>query len=77
LRGREFLHAGNLEEKVAELSLAWQPDLIVLDGRKAFVTNGPRTAPWWNPDCCWPRPTKWPSTTVRGDSGDCHFEIVT
>lgn len=62
LRGREFLHAGNLEEKVAELSLAWQPDLIVLDGRKAFVTNGPRTAPWWNPDCCWPRPTKWPST---------------
>jgi uncharacterized protein (DUF362 family) len=43
LRGRQFLHAGNLEEKVAELSLAWLPDLIVLDGRKAFVTNGPQS----------------------------------
>lgn len=43
LRGREFLHAGNLEEKTAEISLAWQPDLILMDGRKAFVTDGPQS----------------------------------
>jgi uncharacterized protein (DUF362 family) len=31
----------NLERKVAEISLVWQPDLIIMDGRKAFVTGGP------------------------------------
>ena len=43
LRGRDFLHAGNLEEKTAEITLAWQPDLILMDGRKAFVTDGPQS----------------------------------
>jgi uncharacterized protein (DUF362 family) len=38
---RGMLHAGNLEEKVAEISLIWQPDLIVMDARRAFVTQGP------------------------------------
>ncbi|MCL4534164.1 MAG: DUF362 domain-containing protein [Bacteroidetes bacterium] len=38
---RTMLHAGNLEEKVAEISLIFQPDLIVMDARKAFVTDGP------------------------------------
>jgi len=34
-------HMRNLEEKLAENNLAWQPDLIVMDGRKAFVSGGP------------------------------------
>lgn len=35
------LHMRNLERKVAEFSLALQPDLIIMDGRKAFVSGGP------------------------------------
>jgi len=38
---RRALHARNLEQKIAEISLAWQPDLIIVDGRKAFVSGGP------------------------------------
>jgi len=38
---RRALHARNLEEKVAEISLCWQPDLIIMDGRTAFVSGGP------------------------------------
>lgn len=38
---RRALHAGNLEEKAAEISLCWQPNLIIMDGRKAFVSGGP------------------------------------
>jgi len=38
---RRALHARNLEEKAAEISLCWQPNLIIMDGRKAFVTRGP------------------------------------
>lgn len=38
---RTMLHAGNLEEKVAEISLIWQPALIVMDARKSFITDGP------------------------------------
>ena len=38
---RRSLHMGNLEEKAAELSLCWQPELIIMDGRKAFVSGGP------------------------------------
>jgi uncharacterized protein (DUF362 family) len=38
---RLALHMGNLEEKAAEINLVWQPDLIVMDGRKAFVSGGP------------------------------------
>jgi len=34
-------HRSNLEQKVSEINLAWQPDLIVMDGRKAFVAGGP------------------------------------
>jgi uncharacterized protein (DUF362 family) len=40
---RRSLHASNLEQKAAEISLAWQPDLILMDGRKAFVAGGPET----------------------------------
>jgi len=38
---RRALHARNLEQKIAEISLCWQPDLIIMDGRKAFVSGGP------------------------------------
>jgi uncharacterized protein (DUF362 family) len=38
---RRSLHSGNLSQKVAEISLCWQPDLIIMDGRKAFVSGGP------------------------------------
>lgn len=34
-------HMSNLERKVAEINLVWQPDLIIMDGRKAFVSGGP------------------------------------
>ncbi len=38
---RRRLHASHLEEKAAEINLACQPDLVVMDGRKSFVTGGP------------------------------------
>ncbi len=38
---RRALHMRNLEQKAAEINLVWQPDLIVVDGRKAFVSGGP------------------------------------
>jgi len=38
---RRSLHFRNLEQKVAEINLVRQPDLIIMDGRKAFVTGGP------------------------------------
>jgi uncharacterized protein (DUF362 family) len=38
---RRELHREYLQEKVTELALAVQPDLTVIDGRKAFVCGGP------------------------------------
>ncbi len=38
---RKPFHAANLEEKTADLAVAVRPDLILLDGRVAFVTRGP------------------------------------
>lgn len=35
------LHDESLHEKIAELALAVQPDLTIIDGRRAFVTGGP------------------------------------
>ncbi len=40
---RRSFHLGHLQEKLAEVSLCWQPDLIIMDGRKAFVSGGPVT----------------------------------
>jgi uncharacterized protein (DUF362 family) len=34
-------HMSALEQKLAEINLVWQPDLIVMDGRQAFVAGGP------------------------------------
>lgn len=39
---RRAFHLNFREAKLAEISLCWQPDLIVTDGRKAFVTGGPQ-----------------------------------
>ncbi len=38
---RRRMHMGNLERKIAEFNLALQPDLIIMDGRKSFVSGGP------------------------------------
>ena len=38
---RRGFHARYLERKLAEISLCWQPNLIIMDGRKAFVSGGP------------------------------------
>jgi len=38
---RRALHARYLERKIAEINLCWQPNLIIMDGRKAFVSGGP------------------------------------
>lgn len=35
------LHFVNLERKIAEVNKAIHPDLIIMDGRKCFVTQGP------------------------------------
>ncbi len=40
---RRFFHRGHLQEKLAEVNLCWQPQLIIADGRQAFVTGGPNT----------------------------------
>jgi uncharacterized protein (DUF362 family) len=40
---RRAYHFDHREGRLAEISLCWQPDLIVMDGRKAFVTGGPNT----------------------------------
>lgn len=38
---RRGLHFAFLEDKIAELNLVVHPDLIIMDGRKCFVTGGP------------------------------------
>jgi uncharacterized protein (DUF362 family) len=40
-RQRTSLHMRHLEEKIAEINLAIHPDLIIMDGRKCFVSGGP------------------------------------
>ena len=47
---RRVFHAGNLGQKVAEISLCWQPDLIIMDGRKAFVSGGPNKGKLADPE---------------------------
>ncbi len=38
---RRALHVSNMQQKVAEINLCWQPNLIIMDGRKAFASGGP------------------------------------
>ena len=47
---RRALHARHLNQKIAEISLCWRPDLIVMDGREAFVSGGPDKGQLVRPD---------------------------
>lgn len=38
---RKQMHRSALEEMIGELNLYFQPDLIILDGRKCFISGGP------------------------------------
>ncbi len=40
-RERLLLHARHLEEKIADLNLVVHPNLIIMDGRKCFISGGP------------------------------------
>jgi uncharacterized protein (DUF362 family) len=35
------MHAGHLQEKIAEFNTVVNPDLVIMDGRKCFITDGP------------------------------------
>ncbi len=38
---RYSLHRDHLQEKVAEIGMAVQPDLVIMDARTVFITGGP------------------------------------
>ncbi len=38
---RNFLHLRHLQEKIGEMNKLINPDLIIMDGRKCFITKGP------------------------------------
>lgn len=40
---RRSFHISHLRQKLAEVNLCWQPDLVIMDGRKAFVSGGPES----------------------------------
>lgn len=40
---RVRLHVRSLEEKIADLNLVVHPNLIIMDGRKCFISGGPAT----------------------------------
>ncbi len=40
-KDRIFMHISDLHEKIAEINLAFKPDLIVVDGSRSFVAGGP------------------------------------
>jgi uncharacterized protein (DUF362 family) len=47
---RMLLHARNLEEKIVDLNLVVHPDLIIMDGRKCFISGGPACGELRNPN---------------------------
>ena len=47
---RMRLHMRNLDEKIADLNLVVHPNLIIMDGRKCFISGGPATGELRNPD---------------------------
>jgi uncharacterized protein (DUF362 family) len=47
---RRGFHRGHLQEKLADVTLCWQPDVIIMDGRQAFVTGGPHSGQSVEPD---------------------------
>jgi uncharacterized protein (DUF362 family) len=49
-RDRMQLHARHIEEKVADLNLVVNPSLIIMDGRKCFISGGPACGELRNPN---------------------------
>ena len=47
---RRGFHGGQLQAKLADVALCWQPDIVIMDGRKAFVTGGPHSGQLVEPD---------------------------
>jgi len=47
---RVRLHLKNLQEKIAELNEIINPDLIIMDARKCFITEGPSEGELRTPD---------------------------
>jgi uncharacterized protein (DUF362 family) len=47
---RMLLHARHLEEKIADLNLFVHPNLIIMDGRKCFISGGPACGELRNPN---------------------------
>jgi uncharacterized protein (DUF362 family) len=47
---RMLLHARNLEEKIADLNLVVHPTLVIMDGRKCFISGGPACGELRNPN---------------------------
>lgn len=45
-----LLHRGNVEEKIAELNTMIKPDLVIMDARKIFITEGPTKGEVRSPD---------------------------
>lgn len=37
------MHMSHLQEKIAEVNLLFKPKLIIMDGRKCFITGGPES----------------------------------
>ena len=48
---RKIMHLSrDIQEKIAELNLAYEADLVVLDGSKAFISGGPSSGEEVQPD---------------------------
>jgi uncharacterized protein (DUF362 family) len=47
---RMLLHARHLEEKIADLNLIVHPNLIIMDGRRCFISGGPACGELRNPN---------------------------
>jgi uncharacterized protein (DUF362 family) len=47
---RMLLHARHLEEKIADLNLVVHPCLIIMDGRRCFISGGPAHGELRNPN---------------------------
>jgi uncharacterized protein (DUF362 family) len=47
---RMLLHARHLEEKIADLNLVVHPNLVIMDGRKCFISGGPASGELRNPN---------------------------
>jgi uncharacterized protein (DUF362 family) len=46
---RMLLHVRHLEEKIADLNMVVHPNLIIMDGRKCFISGGPACGELRNP----------------------------